>query len=60
MAEMPIISTKENDDGGTVIVWRVTLKKEATLGTQVFHAGDMHDIEVTVRRSGDSWLIDNM
>jgi len=59
-AEMPVLATKENDDGGTVITWRVTFKKDATMGGQTFRAGDTQDIEATVRKCGDSWLIDNM
>ncbi|MCU0916467.1 MAG: hypothetical protein MUC88_18165 [Planctomycetes bacterium] len=59
-AEMPIVSTEQTADGGTKVVWRVTLKKDATAGNQTFRAGDTHDIEVTLRRAGDSWLIDNM
>ena len=50
-AEMPIISTRQTEDGGTVVVWRVTVKKDVTLGKQAFHAGDTQDVEVTVRRS---------
>ncbi len=58
-AEMPIVQTEEIE-GGINLVWRVTLKQDATMGGRTYHAGDTEDIEVTIRPSGDSWLIDNM
>ncbi|UCD50932.1 MAG: sigma-70 family RNA polymerase sigma factor [Phycisphaerales bacterium] len=58
-AEMPIVQTREIE-GGVQLVWRVTLRKDATMGGRTYYAGDTEEIEVTVRPSGDSWLIDNM
>lgn len=56
---MPIIRTREIE-GGIELVWRVTLKQDATMAGRTYHAGDTEEIEVTLRPSGDSWLIDNM
>jgi len=58
-AEMPVVRT-EDIEGGIILAWRVTLKKDVTMGGQTYRAGDTEEIEVTVRPSGDSWLIDNM
>ena len=58
-AEMPIVRTREIE-GGMELAWRVTLKKDASMGGRTYLAGDTEEIEVTVRPSGDSWLIDNM
>ena len=59
-ADMPILSTKQTEDGGTAVTVRLTQKKEATMGGQTLPAGTTHDVEMTLRRSGNSWLIDNM
>jgi len=58
-ADMPIVRTREIE-GGIELAWRVTLKKDANMGGRTYQAGDTEEIEVTVRPSGDSWLIDNM
>ena len=58
-AEMPIVRTREIE-GGIELEFRVTLKKDATMGGRTYLAGDTKDIDVTLRPSGDSWLIDNM
>jgi len=58
-AEMPIVRT-EDIEGGIELAWRVTLKKDATMGGRTYRAGDTEEVEVTLRPSGDSWLIDNM
>jgi len=57
-AEMPIVETME-DQGAMKMTWQVTFKKDVTLGGQAFRAGDTFNLDATLRRSGDSWLIDN-
>ncbi len=61
-AEMPIIETKEDGDA-LGVTWQVTFKKDVTVragGGQTFRAGDTYNLDATVRRSGDSWLIDGL
>jgi len=58
-AEMPITSTNETEHG-TEIAWQVTFKKDVTVGGQTFRAGDTFELDATLRKSGDSWLIDGM
>jgi RNA polymerase sigma factor (sigma-70 family) len=57
-AEMPIIETIE-DEGAMKVTWQVTFKKDVTAHGQTFRAGDTYNLDATLRRSGDSWLIDN-
>ncbi len=60
-AEMPIIETTEEGDAMGV-TWQVTFKKDVTVtaGGQTFHAGDTYNLDASLRRSGDSWLIDGL
>jgi RNA polymerase sigma-70 factor (ECF subfamily) len=58
-AEMPIIESVE-DQGAMKMTWQVTFKKDVTLGGQTLRAGDTYNLDATLRRSGDSWLIDNL
>jgi len=57
-ADMPITSMKETEHG-TSIAWRVTFKKDMTIEGHTFRAGDTIELDSTLRKSGDSWLIDN-
>ncbi len=57
-AEMPIIETTE-DRGAMKMTWQVTFIKDVTAHGQTFRAGDTFNLDATLRRSGDSWLIDN-
>ena len=60
-AEMPIIETVE-DRGAMKVTWQVTFKKDVTVtegGGHTFRAGDTYNLDATLRKSGDSWLIDN-
>jgi len=56
-AEMPMSSVEETEHG-TSVVWQVTFKSEFTVEGHTFNAGDTMDFDGTLRRSGDSWLID--
>lgn len=56
--EMPIVETVEGEDGMGV-TWQITFKKDVTAHGQTFRAGDTFNLDATLRRSGDSWLIDN-
>ncbi len=38
---------------------QVTFKKDVTMSGQAFRAGDTFSLDATLRKSGDSWLIDN-
>jgi RNA polymerase sigma factor (sigma-70 family) len=58
-AEIPIVWS-EDIEGGMELEFRVTLKEDATMRGRSYQAGDTEDIRITVRPSGDSWLIDNM
>jgi hypothetical protein len=57
-AEMPIVETVEGE-GGLGVTWQVTFKKDVTMSGQTFRAGDTFNLDATLRKSGDSWLIDN-
>jgi len=61
-AEMPIVESIE-DQGVMKLTWQVTFKKDATISEhgqgQTFRAGDTFNLDATLRKSGDSWLIDN-
>jgi RNA polymerase sigma-70 factor (ECF subfamily) len=59
--EMPIIETTEAE-GAIGVTWQVTFKKDVTVsegGGHTFRAGDTYNLDATLRKSGDSWLIDN-
>lgn len=56
-AEMPIASTEETERG-TSVAWQATFKKDVTMAGHTFRAGDTFDLDATLRKSGDSWLID--
>jgi len=59
--EMPIVETVEDQDAMKV-TWQVTFKKDVTIsegGGHTFRAGDTYNLDATLRKSGDSWLIDN-
>lgn len=58
-AEIPIVWS-EDIEGGMELEFRVTLKKDASMRGRTYCAGDTEDIRITVRPSGDLWLIDNM
>ncbi len=58
-AEMPMLSVEETEHG-TSVVWQVTFKSEFSIEGHTFNAGDTMDFDGTLRRSGDSWLIDNL
>ena len=58
-AEMPMLSVEETEHG-TSVVWQVTFKSECSIEGHTFDAGDTMDFDGTLRRSGDSWLIDNL
>ena len=45
---------------GTSVSWQVSFKKDVTMGGQTFHAGDMFELDATLRQSGDPWLIDGI
>jgi len=56
---MPIIEKKETTNG-TKIVWRVTFKRDfAPTKGPVFKRGATYDFDATLKKSEDSWLIDN-
>ncbi len=60
-AEMPIVETVE-DQGAMKVTWQVTFKKDVTVsegGGHTFRAGDTYNLDATLRKSGNSWLIDN-
>jgi len=57
-APMPIVS-KEETPRGAKVVWRVTFKEEfKTKKGLVFEPGMTHDLDATLKRHGDRWLID--
>jgi hypothetical protein len=59
-ATMPIIEKKETRSG-TKVVWRVTFKREFNAGKgQTFKAGSTYDLDATLKKRGDRWLIDNL
>lgn len=58
-AEMPIIEVKEGPRGREV-TWQVTYRKDVTLAGQTFRAGDTFNLDATLRKSDDSWLIDGI
>jgi hypothetical protein len=58
-AEIPIVWSKEIE-GGMEVAIRVTVKKEATMRGRTYQAGDTEDFDLTIRPSGEVWLIDNM
>ena len=58
-AGMPIISRKETKNG-TAIVWRVTFKRDfIPTNGPAFKSGSTYDFDATLKKSGNSWLIDN-
>lgn len=57
-AEMPIIH-KEETSNGTKVVWEVTFKKDFTMKGHTFSTGDTMELDATLKKSGDDWLIDN-
>ena len=57
-AEMPMVSVEQTEHG-TSVVWQVTFKEDVTIEGHSFGAGDTWELDATLRRSGDSWLIDN-
>lgn len=57
--EMPITSMNQTRrDRG--IAWQVTFKKEVTMEGRTFRPGDAFERNATLRKSGDSWLVDGM
>jgi len=58
-AEMPVTAT-ESTERGTLVTWQVTFKTDMTMKGHTFHAGDTFDLDATLRKSGDSWLIDGI
>jgi RNA polymerase sigma factor (sigma-70 family) len=58
-AEMPVIAT-EPTERGTSVTWQVTFKKDMTEKGHTFRAGDTFELDATLRKSGDSWLIDGI
>jgi RNA polymerase sigma-70 factor (ECF subfamily) len=58
-AEMPIHST-EQTERGTSVSWQVIFKKDLAMAGHMFHAGDTFELDATLRKSGDSWLIDGI
>jgi len=58
-AAMPVTSMGETERG-TEIAWQVTFKKDVTMEGQTFRAGDTFELDATLRKSADSWLIDGM
>jgi hypothetical protein len=57
-AEMPIIHIEETSQG-IKVVWQVTFKHDFMVDGQTFFAGDTMELDATLKRSGDKWLIDN-
>jgi hypothetical protein len=58
-AEMPMVSVEETEHG-TSVVWLVTFKEDVTIQGYTFHAGETQELDATLRRAGDSWLIDGL
>jgi RNA polymerase sigma factor (sigma-70 family) len=58
-AEMPITSLKETERG-VEIAWQVTFKKDATIEGLTFRAGDTFELDGTLQKSGDVWLVDGI
>jgi len=57
--EMPIVKKAETQYGMKV-VWRVTFKREFKPGKgPVFKVGSTYDLDATLKKSGNRWLIDN-
>jgi len=46
--------------GRAMVVWQVTFKREFSIEGHTFNAGATMDFGGTLRRAGDSWLIDNL
>jgi hypothetical protein len=57
--EMPIVSTEETERGIS-ITWQVTFRQDFTVQGHTFRAGDTYNLDATLRKSGDSWLIDGI
>ena len=61
-ASMPIISKKKEGDK-IAVVWRVTFKRDFRTeegGGQTFKAGSTFDLDASVKKSGEVWLIDGI
>jgi len=56
-AEMPVTLTEQTDQSVSAS-WQVVFKKDATLSGHTFRAGDPFELDASLRKSGDSWLID--
>jgi RNA polymerase sigma factor (sigma-70 family) len=56
--EMPIVR-KEQTPYGMKVVWLCTFKKDVTIEGHTFRAGQTMELDATLKKSGDSWLIDN-
>jgi hypothetical protein len=57
--QMPVISVQETEHG-TEVAWQVTFKKDVTMAGQTFRTGETFNLDATLRKSGDSWLIDGI
>jgi hypothetical protein len=58
-APMPIVSKSESQYG-TKVVWRVTFKKAFKPAKgPTFKPGATYDLDATLKKSGQVWLIDN-
>lgn len=58
-AEMPVTSI-EQTERGTSVAWQVTFKNDVTMEGHTFRAGDTWELDASLQRSGDSWLIDGL
>lgn len=58
-AEM-IVTSVEEVERGTSVSWQATFKKDVTMAGHTFRAGDTFELDATLRKSGDSWLIDGI
>jgi len=57
-AEMPIVRTEQTAEGLSV-TWLATFKRDFTTKGGTFHAGETMELDATLKKVGDKWLIDN-
>jgi len=56
---MAIKNTEEHGEEIVKIVWEVTFKREFDVGGRLFQPGDTMELDATLVKSGEEWLIDN-